>query len=228
MSTASTESHPSLACPSCGTAWTVADVQGRCHYCRAETHGAVFPAAWRETPHGTAGEDVRADDEAACFVHADKRAVEPCPRCGRFMCAMCASELQGHSLCPECLTATIGPDGPPEHRFFFFRADRLGWTLMVMPFLVFTWFAVWAWAGGEFVALGLIFATIVGIHTAPLGLYVAFHYRNAVLPPMAKPSSKALLAVATLETIAAVLVFLAGAGFVVYSILTRFGGGGPV
>jgi hypothetical protein len=43
-----------------------------------------------------------------CPVHEGRPAIAACPRCGRYMCALCVSrgaEVSGHLLCRECVAA---------------------------------------------------------------------------------------------------------------------------
>ena len=74
-------------CPRCGTVLEV----------------MTFPAFYRATPTGKAGEPVVVDGESACFYHPRKRAHVPCDGCGRFLCELCDMQLHGQHLCPPCL-----------------------------------------------------------------------------------------------------------------------------
>lgn len=98
-----------LACPHCSTPWPLAlrelAALEHCPGCRRATTVEVFPALTRPPARGAGAETVMADGEAACFYHAEKRAVAPCAACGRFLCALCDMELNGDHLCPACLEA---------------------------------------------------------------------------------------------------------------------------
>jgi hypothetical protein len=63
----------------------------------------LFPAFFRSTHLGSAGETIVIEGEAGCFFHPEKKAVVPCAECGRFLCALCDLELNGRHLCPGCL-----------------------------------------------------------------------------------------------------------------------------
>lgn len=74
-----------------------------CPLCRATLTVRTFPARNRATPGSTVGAPLVTGDEAACFYHADKKAVVPCANCGRFLCGTCDCEIRGRHLCPACL-----------------------------------------------------------------------------------------------------------------------------
>ncbi len=76
-----------------------------CPGCHAPLLTRVFPAFRRPPPAARTSESVASDEDAACFYHARKKAVVPCSRCGRFLCALCDLELDGRHLCPGCVEA---------------------------------------------------------------------------------------------------------------------------
>src|SRR5688572_25118384 len=73
-----------------------------CTSCGAEVRAEIYPAFFRETAVGSAGEVLVVDSEASCFYHLQKRASVVCGSCGRFLCALCDVELEGKHFCPDC------------------------------------------------------------------------------------------------------------------------------
>lgn len=76
-----------------------------CPGCHAPLLTRVFPAFRRAPVAGRTAESVASDEDAGCFYHARKKAVVPCSRCGRFLCALCDLALDGRHLCPGCVDA---------------------------------------------------------------------------------------------------------------------------
>src|SRR5262245_9590695 len=74
-----------------------------CPTCRVPLHALVFPALFRPVARGEIGERLVSEGEASCYYHPQKKAVLPCSRCGRFLCALCDVDLNGEHLCPSCL-----------------------------------------------------------------------------------------------------------------------------
>ena len=79
--------------PACSKCWTPlpADFLNieeyrACPSCAAMVRLEVFPAHFRETAKGSAGEALLADTEASCFYHPQKRASVVCSECGRVFC----------------------------------------------------------------------------------------------------------------------------------------------
>ena len=96
-----------VRCPSCLAELPVVDgAVGAetltCGRCRATVEVETFPAQWRKVQPGRAGELVTGE-EAACFVHTDRRAEAACDACGRFMCALCEVRVGEQRLCVACL-----------------------------------------------------------------------------------------------------------------------------
>ncbi|MBL9172915.1 MAG: hypothetical protein JNL10_05225 [Verrucomicrobiales bacterium] len=95
-----------LPCPLCRAAVTPVGAPGtgmeQCPDCGVKLRIEVFPAAEKvETP--AAPQARSGPGEAACFYHESRRAVVPCDRCGRFLCALCDLPVGGLHLCPACL-----------------------------------------------------------------------------------------------------------------------------
>lgn len=74
-------------CPACGTTLIL----------------HVFPALLRPVVRGRASEALSSQEDAGCFYHPHKKAVEPCEDCGRFLCALCDLEIDGRHVCPSCV-----------------------------------------------------------------------------------------------------------------------------
>ncbi|HMJ89600.1 MAG TPA: B-box zinc finger protein [Candidatus Acidoferrum sp.] len=76
-----------------------------CPGCQSPLRAEVFPAFFRDTQRGSAGELALQEGQATCFYHPQKTAHVPCDACGRFICALCDVELHGEHLCPSCVEA---------------------------------------------------------------------------------------------------------------------------
>ena len=138
-----------------------------CPGCQAPLLVRVFPAFFHAPTVGRAAETVGSDEDASCFFHPRKKAVVPCGRCGRFLCALCDLDIGGRHLCPACVA-----DGPPltavttasgghmaggelaNERFLY---DRMALTLAAAP---------------------LLFLWPVTLFTAPMALFYAVRYWN--------------------------------------------------
>jgi hypothetical protein len=97
----------SLPCPACKGALNRAEVAGRlpqtCPWCRQTIQVEWFPAADLPDPPLEIGEPLVTGEEAACFHHADRRAVNLCADCGRFLCRLCDIEVENTHFCATCL-----------------------------------------------------------------------------------------------------------------------------
>src|SRR5260370_609573 len=96
-----------IPCTKCGVAlpWNfhASGASGDCPACGAALQVEVFPALFSQPARFSRAEIAIAGSEAACFFHAEKKAVVPCSHCGRFLCALCDVELGNEHLCPPCL-----------------------------------------------------------------------------------------------------------------------------
>jgi len=125
-----------------------------CPYCEKPLEGVVFAAFQRPVAQGRAAEAVVTVEEAACFYHAQSRAVWPCDVCGRFLCSLCDIEMHGQHVCPPCLNS-----GRKKPQLSHVDGDRIlygGIALMIalVPLLA------------------LYFVTII---TGPLSIFVALY-----------------------------------------------------
>ncbi len=75
-----------------------------CPVCRTPLQIALFPALSHAKPIPLP-ERLAGEAEAACFYHAQNRAVKACDECGRFLCGLCELEVSGRTLCPVCFNA---------------------------------------------------------------------------------------------------------------------------
>ena len=136
----------------------------------------VFPALFRETAPGSAGEVLLTDSEAGCFFHAQKKAVVVCEACGRFLCALCDVELDGRHLCLGCVEASRKKNQMQglENRRVLYDSMALGLAL------------------GPPLTLALWFFTIF---TAPMALYVALRYWKRPTSITGRTQARRILAV---------------------------------
>jgi len=65
----------------------------------------VFPAL-HIARAGEVPAAVQGEAEASCYYHPQSRAAEVCSDCGRFLCHLCALELDGRHVCPRCFEKT--------------------------------------------------------------------------------------------------------------------------
>jgi hypothetical protein len=77
-----------------------------CSICHAANQVLLYPALVAQRP-AAAGE-AAAEGESACFDHPGKRAVAACNQCGRFVCQLCAIEMEGGVWCPSCVAMGAG------------------------------------------------------------------------------------------------------------------------
>ena len=148
-----------------------------CPGCFAPVRARVFPAFGRALVAGAAPEAVLSDEDASCFYHPAKKAVVPCDRCGRFLCALCDIDPGGggRHVCPGCLEAArLEPgrkgaeagDLPMQRRTLH---DQMALMLVGLP-LVLSVFSAWVF-------------TII---TAPVALFLVVRYwnepRRAIIP----------------------------------------------
>lgn len=73
-----------------------------CPQCRIPLRISVFPAATQSETSPATGTPA-SPGEAVCFNHESRRAVVPCDRCGRFLCALCDLFIGDVHYCPACL-----------------------------------------------------------------------------------------------------------------------------
>ena len=99
-----------LTCENCRAQMPASAVVGQgdagaCPRCGIPARVDVFPAFFRQTGPGQAGDPILFDKESSCFYHPEKKAVVPCECCGRFLCVLCDLELDGRHICTACVSA---------------------------------------------------------------------------------------------------------------------------
>jgi AhpD family alkylhydroperoxidase len=169
------------------------DYETYCPTCRAPVSALVFPALLRGTG-GSAAELAVEGSEAACFYHARKKAVVPCDRCGRFLCALCQVELSGENWCPSCIVLhrKQGKLAGLDNRRMLY--DNIALLLAVTPLVT-----VVFW-----------FFTLI---TAPATLFVVIRYWRA--PSSLVPRTKTRFVIAGVVAV----LQLAGWGFVLFALI---------
>jgi hypothetical protein len=99
-----------VSCPECGFELKPVFFESAefhsCNVCGKDVSLRTFPAMYRPPELISAAELARGEEEASCFYHDSKKAVQTCSSCGRFICALCAAEFGGEVLCPGCVVAT--------------------------------------------------------------------------------------------------------------------------
>jgi hypothetical protein len=126
-----------------------------CPGCSSPLQVQVFPALFRRFTPGRGGEAIMEESEASCFYHPQKKAVQPCEGCGRFLCALCDCELKGQHLCPSCLEGgrKKGKIKSLENRRVLYDSAALALAVYPMLIIYFTLFtapisifvAIWHW-----------------------------------------------------------------------------------
>jgi hypothetical protein len=81
--------------------WNTPDMR-ICPACEAPFRVFAFPALL-QGPRAIESAQHVLEGEATCFYHPRKKAVTPCDRCGRFLCALCEIDFRGEHWCPACL-----------------------------------------------------------------------------------------------------------------------------
>jgi len=163
-------------CPACQALLPVAEgavgVQTlTCGHCRGGLELEVFPAQWRRVQAGRAGERVTGE-EAACFVHTDRRAEAACDSCGRFMCALCEVRVGEQRICVACLEG-----GRRAGRLAQVERSRTLFARIAVRVAV---FGIFLGPFGPFAGLSAIVLAIVGL-TRPPSLTGRRYLGSAVL-----------------------------------------------
>lgn len=182
-----------ILCPSCNAAlpaWflTGPRVENLCPSCYRSVRLLLFPAIENAAqPKEYVPATLREATESACFEHPTKRAVNVCESCGRFVCGLCETEIDGRISCPGCVGGEVLREQQNRRRTLY---DSIALALAIWPvFLMF----------------------YVGLLAAPITLYVVIrHWRK---PGSLIPRNKwrfvvaGILAVAELATLGA-LIFI--------------------
>lgn len=111
-----------------------------CGACGTPVVAHVFPAALKSGAlSGQESADTVAS-ESGCFYHPDKKAVVPCASCGRFLCALCDTEIDGRHICLPCLQAGKKSRQIKHLESHVTLYDGIAIRLALMPFTLILWF----------------------------------------------------------------------------------------
>lgn len=123
-----------------------------CPACSEPVQVDAYPAILAGPVVGRRGETILTEGQASCFHHAQKKATAACDRCGRFLCALCATELGQRQLCLDCykqeLSGMAEQDAGANSVRQFTRYDNMALTLSLIPLYGLTALA------GIFIAIG--------------------------------------------------------------------------
>ncbi len=130
-----------------------------CPACGVPLQVEIFPAVFRETTPGQSGEAILVEGESSCFYHPQKKAVQPCAGCGRFLCALCDCQLNDQHYCPACLETgkTKGKIKSLDQQRTLY--DNIALILALLPLVT-------------------VYFTLI---TAPAALYIAIRYWKSPL-----------------------------------------------
>ena len=170
--------NKAIHCPKCHLPIPPAQFNTRvmtnCPACGVASKIDIFPAFFKEIIPGNPGEKLLVETEASCFYHPQKKAVLPCERCGRFLCALCDVELHGRHLCPNCLESGKRKgqwQNLENHRTLY---DAIALRVAIYSILFFFW------------------PNFIG---APVALFIALRYRNAPASIVARTRIRAIAAI---------------------------------
>lgn len=138
-----------INCPKCKYRLTgidfLKDYRGeiKCPNCKLSMIVRTFAGVSEETDNYGKADIILSENESSCFFHFDKVAVSHCSECGRFLCALCAIEIEDRVLCPVCLERLDN-----EKRIKTFNNHVVFWDSIVLyltilpvliwPFLIIT------------------------------------------------------------------------------------------
>jgi hypothetical protein len=98
-----------LLCPECGFELKPAFLESPeyrpCNVCGFETSVLPWPACFAPATVIVPADLHRGEDDASCFYHESKKALDSCSQCGRFLCALCSAQIGEDILCPTCLVS---------------------------------------------------------------------------------------------------------------------------
>ncbi len=108
-----------------------------CPVCSEPVQVDAYPAILAGPVVGRRSEAILTDGQASCFHHTQKKATAACDHCGRFLCALCATELGQRQLCLDCYKQELA--GPAEQNAGVnsvrqcTRYDNIALTLSLVP-----------------------------------------------------------------------------------------------
>jgi len=132
---------PLIQCPKCQS-WLLEGAFNQpdlapCQSCGALLQTEVFPALFRKIAPGQKAQAVLVEGESSCFYHPQKKAVQPCDGCGRFLCALCDCELNGQHFCPACLETGKSKGKIKNLDNQRTRYDSIALSLAILPVIIF-------------------------------------------------------------------------------------------
>jgi hypothetical protein len=106
-----------------------------CEKCRALYEGALFRVAEQYLPRAQSAKEVQQTEDAQCFFHPGKQAVQVCSACGRMVCALCDIEQSKGHICPSCINdrKRVDEDGRVRRSWAYINA---AWSLTLLGVLI--------------------------------------------------------------------------------------------
>lgn len=106
-----------------------------CNICGLRYTGAFFKVADQFVTHSGVVTDVRDTEDAQCFFHPGKEAVEVCSVCGRMMCALCDIAQSAGHICPSCINdrKRTDIDGLPRRSWAYMQ---MAWGLLLLNLVI--------------------------------------------------------------------------------------------
>ncbi len=145
-----------------------------CHSCRKQYDVFTFPAFYFNNNCFSCSNNIEFENEASCFFHSQKKAEKYCAACGRFICALCAVEIDSRNLCPVCFNSNKQAGNLIQLQESNFLFDRIALDIAVIGLLLF-------------------FFSLV---TAPIALFIAIKYWKKTGGGRPLPRSKIRLVLA--------------------------------
>jgi hypothetical protein len=149
-----------------------------CRVCGAKLQVWTFSAMWADPPWAAAPVAAAAPEQATCFFHAAKPAVQTCQTCGRLLCSLCAVDVGAQVVCPQCVRQRRQTKALAQLETRRVAYDHLAlrlaiWPLLVTPIISLVLLAGYRRRPGSLVhgAGGLRWAAAGVIALAQLGLW---------------------------------------------------------
>lgn len=147
-----------LSCPRCDARLEVRAARGEgenaCLACGAEVSVLLLPRLVIAAAPGAPPELAVAED-AVCFFHSSKAAQSACDACGRFLCGLCAIDIEARRLCPLCFETQRAGGALATLKARELQYDRLAlwiawasWPVwyfapLILPAVLFLMFRYW-------------------------------------------------------------------------------------
>jgi hypothetical protein len=106
-----------------------------CEACGALYEGALFRVAEQFLPQTQAVREIQQAEDAQCFFHPGKQAVQVCSACGRMVCALCDIEQSSGHICPSCINdrRRVDADGRVRRSWAYINA---AWSLTLLGVVI--------------------------------------------------------------------------------------------